>query len=110
MTAESDPSINGRAKRKDFGKYVIANPQICHGKLTFKGTRILVADVLNLVAEGTDWPTIVRQCHDNITFDAIAESRQLCVAISSSCEIPNAWERSCACHRKEFGLATEQEG
>jgi uncharacterized protein (DUF433 family) len=63
--------------RRTMGKYLVADPKICHGKLTFKGTRILVADVLDLVAEGTDWRTIVEQCHGSITRQAIAEAVRL---------------------------------
>ena len=29
-----------------FGRYIVSDPDICHGKPTFRGTRILVADVL----------------------------------------------------------------
>jgi len=42
-------------KRKELGQYVVADPEICHGQLTFKNTRILVADVLSLLAKGWDW-------------------------------------------------------
>lgn len=33
-------------KTKALGKYIVADPDICHGESTFRGTRILVADVL----------------------------------------------------------------
>ena len=64
-------------KKKSFGKYLVADPKICHGKLTFKGTRILVADVLDLVAQGMNWDTIIGQCHGNIEANAIAEAVRL---------------------------------
>lgn len=59
-------------RRKSFGKYIVADPEICHGKLTFAGTRIFVADVLELVALGMDWDKIVWECHNRITKEAIA--------------------------------------
>ncbi|MCK5109377.1 MAG: DUF433 domain-containing protein [Methanosarcinales archaeon] len=31
---------------KTLGRYIVADPAICHGGPTFRGTRILVADVL----------------------------------------------------------------
>jgi len=31
-------------------KWITADPKICHGKPVFKGTRILVSDVLELLA------------------------------------------------------------
>jgi uncharacterized protein (DUF433 family) len=63
--------------KKAVGKYIVADPKVCHGKLTFKGTRILVADVLDLVAQGADWETIIRQCHGSITTLAITEAIRL---------------------------------
>ena len=39
-------------KRKPTGRLICADPKICHGQLTFRGTRILVSDVLELAADG----------------------------------------------------------
>lgn len=36
-----------------INKYIVADPQICHGKPTFKGTRIMVWQVLEMLREGT---------------------------------------------------------
>jgi uncharacterized protein (DUF433 family) len=33
-------------QRVELGRYIVADPAICHGKPTFKGTRVFVADVL----------------------------------------------------------------
>lgn len=64
-------------KRKLLGRYIVADPRICHGQLTFLGTRLLVADVLELVAVGMDWDQIVQECHGSIGKDAIAEAVRL---------------------------------
>lgn len=64
-------------KKKHFGRYLVADPEICHGKLTFTGTRIFVQDVVEMVAQGLDWDTIIWECHGSITKDAIAEAIQL---------------------------------
>ncbi|PUA33700.1 MAG: hypothetical protein B7O98_01640 [Zestosphaera tikiterensis] len=32
--------------------WIIVDPNICHGKPVFKGTRVLVADVLDMIASG----------------------------------------------------------
>ncbi|MBN1996663.1 DUF433 domain-containing protein [candidate division KSB1 bacterium] len=32
-------------KTKLYGMYIVSNPEICHGKPTFRGTRILVVDI-----------------------------------------------------------------
>lgn len=31
-----------KAERIEDGEYIVADPRICHGALTFKGTRIFV--------------------------------------------------------------------
>ena len=62
---------------KVIGRYVVADPQICHGKPTFRGTRIFVADVLEQVASGMVWEAIIEEWNGNITKEAIAEAVQL---------------------------------
>ena len=57
-----------------LGQYIVADPKVCHGKLTFRGTRIFVGDVLEMVAEGMDWETIIYEWHGNITREGIAEA------------------------------------
>jgi uncharacterized protein (DUF433 family) len=38
--------------KKILGRYIVGDQRICHGQPTFRGTRILVADVLAQVATG----------------------------------------------------------
>ena len=64
-------------KRKLFGKYVVADPKICHGKPTFVGTRIFVKDVLDMVADGKDWQQIIWEWHGSIPKEAISEAVRL---------------------------------
>jgi uncharacterized protein (DUF433 family) len=64
------------AKRM-IGRFVVADPTICHGRPTFRGTRILVADVLEQVAAGVAWETIVEEWRGNVSSDAIAEAVRL---------------------------------
>ena len=78
---------NGKT-RKLMGRYIVADPEICHGKPTFRGTRIMVWQVLEMVARGMAWETIVHECHDSITKDAIAEA----VKLSSEAFIKHADE------------------
>ncbi len=60
-----------------LGRYIVADPEICHGKPTFRGTRIFVSDVLEMVAEGMVWESIIEQWHGYITKEAIAEAVKL---------------------------------
>ena len=62
---------------KLMGRYIVTDPQICHGKPTFRGTRIMVADVLDQVARGLAWETIIEEWHNSITKEAIAEAVHL---------------------------------
>jgi len=59
---------------KLIGRYIVTDPKVCHGQPTFRGTRIMVRQVLEMVAGGMVWETIVEQCHNSITRDAIAEA------------------------------------
>ncbi|MFY9622228.1 MAG: DUF433 domain-containing protein [Pyrinomonadaceae bacterium] len=65
-----------RTKRA-IGRHIVADPKICHGQPTFRGTRVLVADVLSQVASGMDWQSIIEDWHGNITEDAIREAVDL---------------------------------
>jgi uncharacterized protein (DUF433 family) len=60
-----------------LGRYIVAAPDICHGKPTFRGTCILVADVLDQVAAGLAWETIIEEWRGSITQEAIAEAVRL---------------------------------
>jgi uncharacterized protein (DUF433 family) len=59
------------------GRYIVADPNICHGKPTFRGTRILVSDVLEQVESGLAWETIIEEWHGSLTKEAIAEAVHL---------------------------------
>ncbi len=61
----------------NLGRHIVADPKICHGKPTFRGTRIFVSDVLEQVASGMDWETIVEEWDDHISHEAIREAVEL---------------------------------
>jgi len=63
-----------RTQRKYLGRYIVADPEICHGKPTFLGTRIMVAQVLKQVAKGMPWETITGEWRGTVTKEAIAEA------------------------------------
>ena len=52
---------------KILGRFIVADPKVCHGQPTFRGTRVFVADVLDQVARGLDWETIIEEWHGSIT-------------------------------------------
>jgi uncharacterized protein (DUF433 family) len=67
---------DGRTGRL-IGRFVVSDPAICHGQPTFRGTRILVADVLEQVAAGIAWETIVEEWRGDVPSEAIAEAVRL---------------------------------
>jgi uncharacterized protein (DUF433 family) len=60
--------------QKMIGRYIVTDPEICHGKPTFRGTRIMVWQVLEQVTSGMAWETIEEEWHGKVTKDAIAEA------------------------------------
>jgi uncharacterized protein (DUF433 family) len=63
--------------RRMIGRFIVADPAICHGQPTFRGTRILVADILEQVAAGIAWETIIEEWRGNVSSDAISEAVRL---------------------------------
>ncbi len=63
--------------RKRVGQYIVADPEVCHGKPTFSGTRIMVSQVLEQVASGMVWEAIIEEWRGSITKEAIAEAVRL---------------------------------
>src|SRR3989338_5100218 len=70
----ANPCRGKLMKRLKLGEYIITDPDICHGKPTFKGTRIMVKQVLDMVAEGTTWDEIISEYDGAISREAIAEA------------------------------------
>ncbi len=60
-----------------IGRYIVSDPKICHGKPTYRGTRILVSDVLDQVATGMAWQSICEEWNHRISKEAIRETVQL---------------------------------
>ena len=56
-----------------MGRHIVSDPRICHGKPTFRRTRILVSDVLEQIADGLAWETIIQEWHGSISREALAE-------------------------------------
>lgn len=66
-------SANG--PRIELGKHIVADPKICGGQPTFKGTRIMVWIVLEQLEDGMTWDEIVREWPPNkVPKAAIAEA------------------------------------
>jgi uncharacterized protein (DUF433 family) len=60
--------------RVEVGQYIVMDDEICHGKPTFKGTRILVSDVIDLLAAGLSIEEIIRDYYPGLNEDMIREA------------------------------------
>ncbi len=60
-------------KSKELGQYIVVDPNICHGQPTFKGTRIMVKSVLEMLVKGWDWDRVSAAYDGRIDHAAIAE-------------------------------------
>ena len=59
MAIATDPEA--QAAPRELGRFIVADPAIRRGRLTFRGTWILVRQVLEQVALGMAWETIVAE-------------------------------------------------
>ena len=76
-------------KRREIGTHIVSDPDICGGELTFKGTRIFVQDVLDMIAKGYRWDRISGECHGRVGNEAIAEAVDLaCEALMEKSRKP----------------------
>ncbi len=60
-----------------LSRFIVSDPAICHGAPTFRGTRILVADVLEQVASGMAWESIIEEWRGAVSRESLAEAVQL---------------------------------
>ncbi len=78
-------------RKKFIGRYLVVDPKVCHGKLTFTGTRVPVETVLHWLSKGKTlasilaaWPQIPREAIEEATqFAAAALVQQYDVGAGS---------------------------
>ncbi len=76
MRAGALPSDDMK-KPVELGKYIVADPNICHGKPTYKGSRVMVWQVLEALEDGESWDEICADWPGSVTREAIAETIRL---------------------------------
>ena len=59
-------------QQRELGKYIVADPRICHGEPTFKGTRKLVRDCIEMAANGLTIDELASRA--NLPCEAIVEA------------------------------------
>ncbi len=69
--------VNKRQQPVELGAHIVADPKVCHGRPTFKGTRVMVFQVLEQVACSTPWERIVWSWRGKVPMEAITEAVKL---------------------------------
>ena len=72
--------------RVEIGKYIVMDPEICHGKPVFKGTRIMVWQVLEMLRLGYKEEEILEQ-FPSLTKEHIREALGFAASISKGEEL-----------------------
>jgi uncharacterized protein (DUF433 family) len=63
--------------RIEIGRHLLIDRRVCGGRLTFKDSRILVSDALELLQGGFSPEEIAREYHGLITPEAVREAETL---------------------------------
>lgn len=60
----------------DIGEHLVVDPEICHGQVTFKGTRVPVETILALFGKGYSMDQLLKS-YPELTRTAIEETLRL---------------------------------
>ncbi|MBI2550026.1 DUF433 domain-containing protein [Candidatus Woesearchaeota archaeon] len=61
-----------KTKAVEINEHIVADQEICHGQPTFKGTRIMVWQVLELLGTGVNAEEILRDYFPQLSKEAIS--------------------------------------
>jgi uncharacterized protein (DUF433 family) len=83
-------------KRIEVGKYLVSDPEVYHGELTFRGTRIPVKTILTFLGMGESIDELLDGFdHPRLCREAIQEAIELAKqALVTSIELGNGRSRS----------------
>ena len=88
-------STKSKLRRVELGKYIVADPEVCHGKPTFKGTRIMVWQVFEHLALGEPLELFPKHFPGRVSLAATREALQLGKRLFS--RNGYTWEQAVAC-------------
>lgn len=60
--------------RLEIGRYIVIDDEVCHGKPVFKGARVLVSDVVELLGAGVSIEEIIRDYYPSLNEEMIREA------------------------------------
>ncbi len=65
--------------RKILGRFIVMDPRVRDGEPSFRGTRLTVREVVEQIAAGQPWDTLITRSEGALSRRAIAEALALCV-------------------------------
>jgi uncharacterized protein (DUF433 family) len=68
---------NGASKPVELGRYIVVDPGVCHGQPTYKGTRIMVWQILEGLADGESVDDLVKAWAGRVKREAVLETIRL---------------------------------
>jgi uncharacterized protein (DUF433 family) len=74
---KSDGPSDNKAQVVELGEHIVVDPAICHGKPTYRGTRIMVWQVLCDLEHGESIPKIVATWGGRVSKAAVLETIRL---------------------------------
>ena len=80
----------------NIGKYIVINPEICHGKPCFKGMRIMVYLVLEMLAAGESPDEIINNAYPQLTKKHIEAALQYAANMAQKGHVVNIRSKSYA--------------
>ena len=66
-------------QQQEIGTYIVSDPHICHGEPTFRGTRKLVRDCIEMMADGLTVDELATR--SGLPRKAITEALRLAAAV-----------------------------
>ena len=76
-TVQESQQANRAGERIELGKHMVADSRICHGKPTYRGTRIMVWQILEDLARGESVDEAVRGWGGRVSRAAVLETIRL---------------------------------
>ena len=74
------PRAGRNGEPRAIGEYLVVDPRVCHGKLTFRGTRVPVETILACLAEGRS-RAYLRKSWPEVAPEAVEEAVRLATAL-----------------------------
>jgi uncharacterized protein (DUF433 family) len=79
MRSRPNPKRQPKAATQDpisVGEYLVVDPRVCHGELTFRGTRVPIATILSYLRKGYS-QAYLRKSWPEVSAEAIEEAISL---------------------------------